>query len=264
MKYLCLTKGRFIEELTYRLGAIVTMVGNLIYLIIVYYLWKAIYASSSEKIVNGMSFIDTLIYVVLASAMFYFMECFLVWKMGRDYKSGQLIMDFIKPVDYQLNMFFYTAGGILFMCIVTFIPTFVIVYFVSHCAIALRWNLVFFIISILLSICLNFTINFSVGLLCFYTGSIWGINMMKEVIVSLLSGATIPLAFFPDWLHEFVDFLPFQAIYNIPLSILVNKSYTFRDYSNAILQQIFWLGIMIMLSRVFFIFAKRRLTVNGG
>ena len=62
------------ESLYFRLGIFVTLFANLIYLVLVYYLWKAIYASSGSDVVNGMSFNDTMIYLILATALFNFLE----------------------------------------------------------------------------------------------------------------------------------------------------------------------------------------------
>ena len=72
-KYLTLTRAGIIESLQFRLSAVVMVIGNILYLIIVYFLWKAIYASSGTDEVNGMTFTDTLIYLVLATALYGFL-----------------------------------------------------------------------------------------------------------------------------------------------------------------------------------------------
>ena len=64
-KYFTLTRAGIIEGLQFRASAAVMVAGNILYLIVVYFLWKAIYASSGQDIVNGMTFTDTLIYLVL-------------------------------------------------------------------------------------------------------------------------------------------------------------------------------------------------------
>ena len=69
-KYLALTRLGMMEKLHYRLGTFVTLFGNLIYLVLIYFLWKAIYASSGRDMVNGMTLNDTMIYLVLATALF--------------------------------------------------------------------------------------------------------------------------------------------------------------------------------------------------
>ena len=66
-KITALTRAGVIESLQFRLGTAVTLFGNLIYLALVYFLWKAIYDSSGTSVVNGMTFYDTMIYLILAS-----------------------------------------------------------------------------------------------------------------------------------------------------------------------------------------------------
>lgn len=89
-KFLTLTRAGIIESLQFRLGTLVIVAGNLLYLIVVYFLWKAIYASVGTGIVNGMTFSDTLIYLVLATALFNFMEMYIVWEIGRSVQSGKI------------------------------------------------------------------------------------------------------------------------------------------------------------------------------
>ncbi len=43
-----------------------TLFANLIYLVLVYYLWKAIYDSSGTDVVNGMTFSDTMIFLLMS------------------------------------------------------------------------------------------------------------------------------------------------------------------------------------------------------
>ena len=97
-----------------------------------------------------------------------------------------------------------------------------------------------------------------------YTDTIWGINIMKEVIVSLLSGATIPLAFFPDSLRRVVELLPFQTICNTPIKLLLHNEYGITQYAQMFGIQIFWLLALRLLSEWFFNVSVKRITVNGG
>lgn len=263
-KYFSLTKAGIMESLTFRSSILVTIIGNLIYLIVTYYLWKAIYASSPSDVVNGMTFYDTMIYLVLALALFNFMECFIVWNIGRNFQSGQIAVDLIKPMDYQVFCFFANSGQYLISFFTTFLPTLIILYYVTRGGFTLGMNLIYFTLSVILAIIINFCVDFFVGIICFYTASVWGVNIMKEVVVSLLSGASIPLAFFPARLRNIVDFLPFQAIYNSPLKILIDKSLETKEYVTIIENQIFWVIIMILISRIFWNVSKRVITVNGG
>lgn len=263
-KYLTLTKAGMMESLQFRLASFVTMFGNLIYLVIIYNLWKAIYASMDTKVVNGMTFEDTMIYLVLATALFYFMEMYLVWNMGREIQSGGIILSLIKPMKYRRYLFFQNSGNLIMSFIMTFLPTAIIVYFVTNGAIKLGSNLVFFLISVVLGLLLNFLVDFFVGTICLYTESIWGINIMKEVVVLLLSGASIPISFFPDAFAKVVMVLPFQAIYHTPLSLLINGSMAMSERIWMLSVQVFWLIVLALVTEVFWRKSLKQITVNGG
>lgn len=252
------------EELQFRLGTFVIFLGNLIYLVIIYFLWKAIYASSPTDIVNGMSFYDTMIYLVLASALFSAMEMFVTWWMGRSVQTGKIVLDILKPMPYNRYIFFsFTGNTIVSMCLTLF-PTLIIVYFVTHGGFALSWNLLFFVIAVIFGTIINFDINFIVGTICFYTESVWGINIMKEVVVMLLSGATIPLAFFPEAAQRIIYKLPFQAIYNTPLTLLLHNDMMLSERIFLVIEQLMWVIAMGIIAKLFFKVSIRHITVNGG
>ena len=263
-KYLSLIRGSILEGLAFRTSMLVSIVSNILYLIIIYFLWKAIFASSATETVNGMTFYDTMIYLVLASAMFQFMDTFVVWTIGRDYQTGQIVEYLIKPIDYQAYIFYAGIGNCIVAFVITFLPTFLIVYFVTHGSIILGANLIYFMISIFFSIMVNYYVDFFVGTICLYTQSVWGVNIMKEVVVGLLSGATIPLAFFPEKFRYLIELLPFQAIYHSPLKILTDKSMSEFDYIRMLLMQLFWIMVTYTISRLFWKKSIRKIVINGG
>ena len=146
----------------------------------------------------------------------------------------------------------------------TFLPTFIVVCIVTHGAVPLGINLVYFIISVVMSIMINYSIDYFVGTICLYTESIWGINIMKQVIVLLLSGATIPIAFFPEPFKTIAMYLPFQSIYNAPLTLLLNGSPDIRDVAEILGTQLLWCIVTYIISKLFWKVSLRQITVNGG
>ena len=254
------------ESLHYRLGTFVTLFANLIYLVLVYYLWKAIYASSGVDVVNGMTFTDTMIYLILATSLFNFLEMFVVWDMSRSIQSGKIILDLLKPLKFRTYTFWSYSGSHVVSFIMTFIPTFIIVMIITKGAIPMGLNLVYFLISTLFALIVNFNIEMIVATICLYTESTWGINIVKETIVLLLSGASIPLAFFPEKLRAVVDFMPFRAVYDIPLTILLEKNGA--DTLQGLLPmfgfQLLWIVILTAAGTLFWNYSVKKITVNGG
>lgn len=263
-KYKSLLRAGIVEQLQFRLSMLFVFVGNLLYLLLMYHLWKAIFASSGMDVVNGMTFSQTMIYIVFASALFNFMEMWLAWNMGQDIRDGRIVSDLLKPMSYRRYQFFMLFGNCIVKFFTTFLPTAIVVYFVSGGAIKLSLNILWFCISAFISLVINYYINFFIGTVCIYTESIWGINIMKEVVVGVLSGASVPLAFFPEAIQKIVMLLPFQAIINSPLELLLHPEYSASKVLSVLLLQVFWLFALGLFTDGFFRVSLRRITVNGG
>jgi ABC-2 type transport system permease protein len=263
-KYFALTRCGILESLQFRASLLVMFAGNLVYLTVVYFLWKSIYASSGTNSVNGMTFHDTLIYLVLATALFNFMEMYAVWEIGRNIQTGKIVLDLLKPIKYRSYLFWSYSGSFVVNFFTTFLPTFITVCIVTNSAVPLGINLLYFALSIVPAVIINYSIDFIVGTICLYTESIWGINIMKQVIVMLFSGATIPIAFFPETLKNIVNYLPFTSIYNTPLSILLNGNPQNANILTMLGIQVIWCIALLIVSSVFWKISLRQITVNGG
>ena len=263
-KYTGLLRAGIMESLHFRMSSLVLFFGNLVYIAIIYYLWKAIYASSPTDVVNGMTFTDTLIYVVLASSLFSFMEMYFVWDIGRSIQSGKIVLELIKPMGYRHYLFWSYSGSLVMNFFSVFLPTFIVIEIVTKGAVVLGLNLVFFVPAVIMAVVINYNIDLFVGTLCLYTESIWGINIMKQVIVLLFSGATIPIAFFPQKMQEIAYRLPFQSIYNTPLRILLMQTVDLCEVGQMLLLQLFWCIMLTVLTSLFWRVSIRQITVNGG
>jgi len=263
-RYFSVIRVGILDCMQFRLSLFVTTIGNLLYLLLVYYLWRAIFASSNTATINGMSFEDTMIYLVFAAALFNFMEMWIVWNMGRDIQTGQIVVDLLKPVGYRTLKFFDNLGETIVKFVTTLVPTGIVVFIVSKGAIKLGVNILYFVISAAFSLIINYYINFMVGTICMYTESIWGVNIMKVVVVNLLSGATVPLAFFPEGLRRVVMFLPFHTICNSPIELLLHSEYNGMKCLSILGVQLFWLLALNIISAVFYDHSLKRITVNGG
>ncbi len=263
-KYLALTRLGIIECVSYRLALLVMVFGNLLYLTLIYFVWKAIFASSGSDVVNGMTFETTMIYLVLATALFNFMEMYIVWEINRDVQSGKIALNLIKPIEYKDYLFWSVSGSFVVNFVFTFIPTFIIVMLVTKGTIVLGINLVYFLIAVILAVIINYEIDFIIGTICLFTESIWGINVMKQAVVTLLSGATIPLAFFPEKLRAVIEYLPFRAIYDTPLTLLLSHNPDWSMVGEKLFISLIWVVVMSTISHLFWRISIRQVTVNGG
>jgi len=263
-KHIALVRIGMLDVLQYRGDAIMGFFSNLIYFFITFGLWTAIYASSPNDVVNGMTFKNTVIYISVSMVVFNLLNSFLVWQFHRDLQSGKVTLDLLRPINYQVFLFLNYLGGIATWFFITFTPTLIILAVFARGAFSLGMNIVYFLISLVMSIVINFCIDFFVATICLYTESVWGINQAKETVVLLLSGATIPIAFFPETLRNIMMKLPFQAIYNAPLRNLTDLSMTAKDRMEIYLLQLVWIAVMVTVSAAFWKKSVKVITVNGG
>lgn len=263
-KYRALIKASLMEILAFPLSTIATFFGNIVFFIFTYYLWHGIYNYSNSDVVSGLTCNDTIIYLALANVINVLLDASIIYHMEHDIRTGKIIINVLRPLDFQLITFFYASGYYIRGFVLFLLPTFLLIPLFTKTTILLGINCLYFLISLIFSILISFFIDFIVGTICIFTQSTWGINIMKQVIVSFLSGAVLPLTFFPEKLRIIVEFLPFQAMFHIPISILTNSSLLFDDIIKMLGCQVLWIVITFVISKRFWKFSSRYIAINGG
>jgi ABC-2 type transport system permease protein len=125
-------------------------------------------------------------------------------------------------------------------------------------------GLALFPVSLLFAFLISFSFDYFIGLLAFYSESIWGVSITKEIVVTLFSGALIPLQFFPDVIQRVLYWLPFQAIYHTPLMMITRPSLGWDVFLPMLLVQVFWSAALFILTRLFYNQAIKVLRIAGG
>ncbi len=260
--YLALLRGSYMVGLIYRFGFLFNIAGNIIYMSVTYFLWKSIY--QGRDVLHGLTFDQTYIYVALGSAVFILLKTYVDWQMSFDIREGMVATYLIKPIDLQFYTLFTSFGYALMSLSAITIPTVLLLIFVFRIHIPLGIGLLFFPFSLLLAYLLSFCFDYFVGLLCFYTESVWGLSITKEIIVTVLSGALIPLQFFPDVIQKILLWLPFQAIYYTPLTMVAQPTLSSSTFLSMLAVQIFWVAALFALTRLFYGQAVKVLRISGG
>jgi ABC-2 type transport system permease protein len=260
--YRRLVIGQFMTNLAYPVGFFFTFIGNLIYIAILYFLWKAVYGTSD--VLHGLTFNQTFLFLTLAGSIIILFQTNADRSISWRILSGGIVIDLTKPLDFQLQRLAHEFGTVLFNGLVITIPSMIVAFLLVPNEILIGLNVPFFLVSLLGAYALSFMLDFMVGLLAFYTESLWGISATKDVLTSFLAGALVPLAFFPESMQQILRMLPFQAIYNVPLQIVTNPALTPADYVQMLGVQIFWVIVFTLGSRLFYHHVIGRLTINGG
>lgn len=241
----------------------------------VIFLWIAVYKNSPngvDSIINGYSFKDMICYLVFINIFnFVAFSSNTLWAIDDEIKDGTIAMSFVKPISYRLRFVFMNLGNVFIQNLLIGMPCFIISYAVFICIGFIHilsvgtfiLHILLFIVSLLLATLLNDVINYIFGVLCFYTSSGWGINQIKTVIVSFLSGTLLPLSFFPGIFGTILNYFPFASMGQNPVLIFLMKISTL-DSLKYIGISILWLILLEMLAALLFKHASKKITVQGG
>src|SRR5215216_514424 len=249
--YIPVARATYMIGLVYRFGFLFNILGNLVYLGVAYYLWKSIYRYSDT--IRGLTFNETFIYVALGSAIFILLKTYADWIMHFEIREGAIATYLTKPIDYQIYALFANFGAMLMNLTAITVPTALVMLFVFKVQIPAGLGLFLFPIGLLLAFLISFSIDYFVGLFAFYSESVWGLSITKEIIVTVFSGALIPLQFFPDAMQRILYWLPFQAIYYTPLTMVAKPNLGLETFLPMLGIQIFWVVALFALTRLFYI-----------
>lgn len=260
--YLAMMRGAYMIGLVYRFGFLFSIAGNLIYMSITYFLWRSIY--QDRETLRGLTFDETYIYVALGSAVFILLKTYVDWQMSYDIREGMVAIYLTKPLDLQLYELFTSVGFALHALTTVTLSTFLLLIFVFRIEIPLGVGLLLFPFSLVLAYLVSFCFDYFIGLLAFYTESVWGLSITKEVIITVLSGALIPLQFFPEIIRKILMWLPFQAIYYTPLTMVAKPNLGWETFLSMLGVQFFWVVALFALTRLFYNQAVKVLRISGG
>jgi ABC-2 type transport system permease protein len=250
-------------ELAYRFEFFSAILGTLLTTVLLYFLWRAIYTSAVSM---TMSYQSLITYVVLGQAFSFARpgQRRVITRISFNIRSGDVALDLIRPTDYQLLHFSETLAAYLMETLMVSLPSYVLALLVFGIDPPASWEAAIgFVASLAGAFLLVFSLDFFIGLMTFWTMSIWGLAYAKMAVVDVLAGTIVPLSLFPGWLERVAMALPFRGIAYVPLSIYTGAIHG-PDIWKNILLQLAWGFALILLTRLIWLRARRRLVVQGG
>ncbi len=260
--YLAFLRGSFMVGMIYRFGFIFIIIGNIVYMGVAYFLWRSIYGHSTTM--HGLTFDQAFIYVALGSTVFILLKTYADWGMAYEIREGYIAVYLTKPIDYQLYTLFNSLGATLTNLAAITLPTVLLLVAVFRVHFSSGPGLLLAPVSFLLAFLISFNFDYFIGLMTFYTESIWGISITKEIIITVLSGALIPLQFFPDAIQQVLIWLPFQTIYYTPLMMITEPNRDWETLLTTLVIQLVWVLLTFAGTRLFYNQAIKVLRISGG
>lgn len=264
--YLAFTRLAFRRETTYRIDVLTSLFGVAARLYLLFALWTSLYrAHGSDAAPEGFTLpvIVTYSAVSLLYGLVVNASAESADQVEDKIRDGDIAIDLFRPVRYPLTVIADGLGamgfGILQVvpALLALAPLIHLVAPPSPPAAAL------FLLSAMLGIAVNFSLTLMLNLTAFWILETFGIQMILRWVSMALSGAVVPVWFFPGAFQAIALALPFQAIYSTPLSLYVGKLQGAAALAYLGLQA-FWVLALGGICAVMWQRGVRKVVLQGG
>jgi ABC-2 type transport system permease protein len=261
------SRGVIQTIMSYRVNFFMFVFGNLMRTFVIYYLWKAVFLSSSSSTMNGFSLNDMIIYIFMSSLTAGTISTGTDGDIGQEVRDGSIAMNLIKPISYKVRMFYISFGALIYQMAFVLVPVWIGLLAVRYFTIGELppgfGTIFLYFISLMLGFIVSYLMNFCFGILAFYVTNMWGLSHLKEAALLFFSGQLIPIAFFPDAVQKIMQFFPFSSLNYIPVLIYLKKV-TGIELIKALGVQFLWIALLFLLSKWMWNRAINKLVILGG
>lgn len=250
------------EHMVYPSAIWAKFFSKIIYLYLQFSIWTALFSSHSQMN-QRINREDTLKYIIVATIISALIECNTIEWINAQIQTGNIIMELIRPIDFRKMIFSRHLGDSIVKIVFYCIPLSMLAIVAIRIPLLCKEQILYGFLSIILAYCIQFLYSLMIGLLAFWLIVTWPLNMLLGAVYKLLSGAWIPVTMFPDFLYQINFFLPFRAIYAIPVTIMTSQMNP-QNIWNDILTQLIWILFLFVITEIIWRIGKRKLIVQGG
>ncbi|MCL1849344.1 MAG: ABC-2 family transporter protein [Clostridiales bacterium] len=178
--------------------------------------------------------------------------------------DGSISLRLLLPLGFRTHYFLSQVSENLFWSIYNNLPPILVavVFFGLRFDFTVQ-RLGLYCVSVALAICLNFCYSFIMGMSVIWLRNSFFLENLSGVFYRLLSGAVVPIWFFPSWLRTASAYLPFRYTMFEPIAILLGK--TPMERIPAVLgTQLLWLAILYGFSWLIWSSGRKHMMIQGG
>ncbi|GIH11401.1 ABC transporter permease [Rhizocola hellebori] len=247
--------------MSYRLSTVLGWIGGGAYLVASLAVWSALLAQGP---IAGYDWETMKAYLLIGWATGAIGSASGDWRMADRILWGEVATDLTKPIDYQGARFAEHAGGLVVELAAIGVAVTAVAAFAGGVPLpASPAQAGLFLLSFLMVVPLKFVITYLICMLCFWTHNFMGISWAKQAVVTLFSGALVPLAMLPSWLAATAAVLPFASITATPAALYLGQV-TGTQAWQLIAIQAGWVAGLWYAARFIWRGALRALTIHGG
>jgi ABC-2 type transport system permease protein len=231
--YSAFTAIAFQSRLAYRNQVWASAFGDLVGVFARIAIWMAAFAGASS--VGGVTLPEMVTYSILAWQLLYWDFSRLLHEVGAAIRTGDVAVYLLKPLHYPGYLLSSHLGHFAFDFVTTVLPS---------------WLTLFCLAS-------------ACGIIAFWLMTAFSLEWFLMAIMSLVSGAVIPLWYMPPPLAAAIAYLPFAWVSYYPAAVYLGKLDVTQTWLHLGIG-LLWLAALGTLVLLLWSKARHRLIVQGG
>lgn len=261
--YLRLLVAGFRRQSTYRLAALGGLLANTTFgLLKVAVLFAAVRTSGGE--LRGYDVATMSAYIWISQGLLGSVNLHGRTELAERIRSGDVAVDFLRPLDVQLASITTEIGRSLFALLPRGVPSVVIgALLVGMATPDTPAAYLLGAVSLALGLVVSATTVYLVAVAGFWIVETRGLSILYMVVSGFLAGLFVPIGFFPGWLHALATATPFPSMMMYPVDILSGRSGGYAALG-LVAAQAGWAALTLLLGQVATRAGRRRLEVQGG
>lgn len=259
-------KIRFINGLQYRAAAYAGIATQFAWGFMYIMLYHSFYRSNPSG--SNMSISELSSYIWLQQS---FLALFMTWFLDNDIfeaiSSGNVAYEICRPLDVYNMWFAKSCATRVSKAVLRCFPILILASFLPE---TYKFNLpasvysfILFLISVIVGTIIVVGYSMLIYIFTFFTVSSVGVRMTMVMLADFLAGGLVPLPLLPEYLTKYIYLSPFAAMQNTPFRIYTG-GIPGTEAVKAIILQLFWATVLILLGKLIIGKAMKKVIVQGG
>jgi len=245
----------------YRSATVAGVFTNTVFGFLLAYVLLAVYERRPD--VGGFDAVDVVTFTFVAQGMLMVLGMFNDTEIADRISTGDVIVELQRPYDHQAWWAGVSYGKAGYYAIFRGIPPFVAGTLVFDLRLPSVRDALAFVVSVVLAVGVAFGWRYLLQLTAFWLLDVRGANQLGWLAAQFLSGAFVPLVFFPGWLELTARVLPFASMLQLPVEVWLGR-YEGVGLLGVYALQATWVAALVLAGRYVMAKAVRRVVVQGG